>query len=71
MATQNITDAGITVGMRVEAGVGEDHDVGRVLEISEVGPASVGAEHGPFARIGWDSGVQTWASLSDLTAVSS
>lgn len=42
---------------RIEAGKPgtEDYDTGNVLEID-----------GDRARIGWDSGVQTWAQVADL-----
>lgn len=45
----------IRVGDRVEAGKGEDHDTGRVVEIG-----------GDMAVVSWDSGVRTPAPLSLL-----
>lgn len=58
----------IKIGTRVEAGNGEDHDTGRVVEC-------IGAdETHPMAcpgnvYVAWDSGVRTWTPVGDLTAI--
>lgn len=49
----------IQVGDRVEAGEGEDHDIGRVERID-----------GEMAFVSWDSGVKTPCPISDLKKVS-
>ena len=49
-------EATLTVGSRVEAGQGEDHDTGRIIEID-----------GEMALVAWDSGVKTRHPLADLT----
>jgi hypothetical protein len=48
----------IKPGARVEAGKGEDHDTGRVVEIN-----------GEMAVVAWDSGVRTPCPVTDLVRV--
>lgn len=48
----------IEVGMKVEAGEGEDHDTGRVESIDN-----------DMAFIAWDSGVKTPCPIGDLRAL--
>lgn len=45
----------IEIGMQVEAGEGEDHDTGRVLEVD-----------GDRALIAWGTQVRTWTPIADL-----
>ena len=58
-AAERAATGALTVGDRVEAGElgSDDHDAGRILAID-----------GGRAEVGWDSGVRTWAPLSDLRA---
>lgn len=58
-------ERGIRPGARVQAGEGEDHDTGRVVQIGgEYDGRTIGANE---AVIAWDSGVRTPADLSSLT----
>ncbi len=50
------THTTLTIGSRVEAGQGEDHDAGRIVEIV-----------GDMATVAWDSGVKTPCPLADLS----
>lgn len=53
-----MTENQIKVGARVEAGVGQDYDTGRVIEID-----------GAMAIVAWDSGVRTPCPLADLAVI--
>ena len=44
--------------LRVEAGMGEDHDIGVIHEVKA-----------DKAFVGWESGVSTWTPIRDLCAV--
>lgn len=58
----------IEIGDKVQAGQGDEHDTGRVLAIGfdDTRPAHPMNRAG-CAWIGWDSGVQTWAEVADLS----
>ena len=49
----------ICIGDKVEAGIGEDHDTGRVERIDSASTAFVA----------WDSGVKTTAAIARLRAI--
>lgn len=49
-------DHGVKSGDRVEAGVGDDHDTGRVVRILTA----------TTCEVAWDSGVRTPAAFADL-----
>ena len=51
----------VKIGMRVEAGDGDDHDAGRVLDLNP--ESAIGHE----VLVGWDQGIQTWIEASELT----
>ena len=48
----------IVVGDRVEAGIGDDREPGKVLAVA-----------GKMATVAWDSGVRTPTPISDLTRI--
>lgn len=49
-------------GTKVEAGVGEDHDTGRIISIANDGTKW------SVAMVAWDSGVRTPCPICDLSA---
>jgi hypothetical protein len=51
-----LCDYGVMIGDRVEAGVGDDHDTGRVVRILTA----------TTCEVAWDSGVRTPAAIIDL-----
>lgn len=52
---RNMNSTEIEIGMRVEAGKGDDHDTGKVMEIE-----------GDQALVAWQTQVRTWAPIADL-----
>jgi len=56
---RNLKTARALVGKRVEGGIGEDHDTGRVLGVIDA----------RRVEVAWDSGVRTPAYISDLTEI--
>ena len=50
-------------GARVEAGAGEDHDTGTVMDGTL---AEMPAPAPDMAWVAWDSGVRTWTPIADL-----
>lgn len=53
------------IGVRVEGGEGEDYDTGTVVEAMDLDAAHPMAS-GDNVFVAWDSGVRTWAPISDL-----
>jgi hypothetical protein len=63
-------DKQIAVGDRVEAGMGDDRDTGRVWSLVDAGHEfSDMTATEPMALVGWDSLVSTWHPVSALEVV--
>jgi hypothetical protein len=61
----DMTTRGFPIGARVEAGNGEDYDTGTVIEaVGEDANHSMATGDAVF--VAWDSGVRTWAPISEL-----
>ena len=54
------------LGTLVEAGNGEDHDTGQIVEATSPDDANAMASDPNTRFVAWSSGVSTWAHINDL-----